>query len=444
MRIHLLCDQKWRDLPNLTAIKILLERHGHRVLLSTIKDSEPMIRAFRPDCVVFNQLFSTANQSLARNLKAAGVAIVLLPTEGAVHPAVKPLGDGEFADYSMLDLYLAWGDEPARTVRARWGFDESVAPVAGFSRLDFYDRRYAAAITARESFCREHGLDPGRPIVTWATQYPYAHIHPSSFERGKLSREQADFGIQASYERIGLDAASMPEIHARAQKLASASFLTLVSALPDVQFIIRPHPAERREFYRALIIDHGLRNVRFCPQDYIWNVLNASDVHLHRHCTTAVEAWMWDKPTIEMAIGVVPQLAWPEREAGSDVVSNAEQLIAVVRRYLDGATISTDRKALRRNYVHRWLGPADGRHCIVAAEAIGRMLRQKGRARRMFDPLPGVRGTLRETVGAAMRYALGCRPNDPLLRPRASVPDDKQITRFDVAAYERLVAQAIV
>ncbi len=442
MRIQLVCDHKWRDLPNLTVTKLRLEQLGHRVLLATAKDVEPTMQWFRPDCLVLNHLFSSAYVSLAQKARAAGIAVVLLPTEGVVHQALAPLGDGEFSDYRVLDLYLAWGEEPAKAVRTRWGFDAETAPVIGFPRLDFYDKRFAAAVTPRDRFLRALDLDPARKVVTWATQFPYASFGPR--EREKYFREQSDFGVRASYERLGLDPARIPEIHAAGQKAGADAFCAMAATFPDVQFIIRPHPAESRDFYRTLIRDRGLGNVRFCPQDYIWNVLNATDVHIHRHCTTAVEGWMWDKPTIELALDPVPELTWPEREAGSDTASDADMLIGHVRRYLAGDTVDPHRITVRRDYIRRYMGAADGRRSEAGADAIDRMLRARGRSRRMWTSMAGVNGSLRAVAASALRHALARKPDESFLRGRIASggPEDKLVSRRDVANYEKLVAAA--
>ncbi len=442
MRIQLLCDHKWRDLPNLTVTKLRLEQLGHRVLLSTAKDIEPTMQWFRPDCLVLNHLFSSAYVALAQKARAAGISVVLLPTEGVVHQALAPLGDGEFSDYRVLNLYLAWGEEPAKAVRARWGFDAATAPVIGFPRLDFYHERFAAAVTPRDRFLRALELDPARRVVTWATQFPYAQFGPR--EREKYFREQSDFGVRASYERLGLDPARIPDIHAAAQKASAAAFCAMAAAFPNVQFIIRPHPAENRDFYRALIRERRLDNVRFCPQDYIWNVLNATDVHIHRHCTTAVEGWNWGKPTIELALERVPELAWPEREAGSDIASDTDMLIAQVRRYLDGAAVDPERAAFRRAYIHRYMSAADGRRSEAAADAIHGMLRAHGRRRSIWSAMPGVKGSPRAVAASALRHALARKPDESFLRGRITSggPEDKLVSRRDVANYEKLVTEA--
>jgi hypothetical protein len=444
VRIHLLCDHKWRDLPNLTAIKIHLERLGHRVFLSTTKDAMPLLQWFRPDCVVINHLFGAKYRELARRLREVGVAVVLLPTEGAMRPEYLTIAAGEFTDFSACELFLNWSENAARLLRDRWQVGEAGAPAIGCTRFDLYSPNFGAAIKSRDAFCRQYGLDPKRAVVTWATQYGYAHLTAPSVEREKFLREAVDVGVAACCERIGLDVAEMPRLHAEGREATSEAFFVAAGKMPQVQFVIRPHPVEAREYYRRKIQERGLDNVVFCPNDYIWNVLNASDVHLHRQCTTAVEAWMWGKPTIEMGMDDVPQWRWSEREAGSDVVRDASTLMGTIRDYLNGRTVEAAAHRYRCDYIKTWFGAGagDGRRCANAAATISRFLERRGRQRRYFSSLGAVRAKPRDSVGAALRYMLGKRPNERLFgKTRLSAgPEDKLITRRDVAAYERVLS----
>lgn len=446
MRIQLLCDQKWRDLPNITAIKIALELRGHRVLVSTIKDFVPMLAAFRPDCVVFNHILTPFGQNLAKALRASKIAVVVLPTEGAMRPERRTIAEGEFVNDWPLDLYLAWSEPAAKAVRERWALDETTVPVIGCTRLDFYAPHFNSAITPRVDFCGQYELDPEKPIVTWASAYGFAEVENNPKVHAKFLRETREKGISECYRRAKIDPAEIPAMHANGRQASAVAFARLAAARPDIQFILRPHPNENREFYSSLLNERGLKNVRFCPQDYIWNVLNVSDVHLHRHCTTAIEAWMWDKPTVEMAMDPMTKLEWPEREAASDVARDADELIAVVDRYVAGAKVEKKMQGYRRDYIHKWFGPADGQRCQKAAEAIDFLLQRLGRRRVALTPLNGISVSLRQVAAAVLRYGLARKPNQPLRRRVSSNifdPRDKQITRNDVRAYSRLVAPAI-
>jgi len=446
MRIHLLCDQKWRDLPNLTVIKLRLEALGHRVLLSTTKDAVPMLNAFRPDCVIFNHLFTPFNQAVARALRASGGAVVVLPTEGAARPELQPINEGQFADFQPMDLYLAWNEITAKGIRDRWGFDTSAVRTLGCSRVDFYSPNFRAIVTPRTGFCRQHDINPDRPIVTWATTYHLARAAENEAAYRKFESESRVNGHAACCRRVGIDPVELPAIHAQGRRAAADAFFALAAERSQFQFIIRPHPAESHEFYLMQIAKRNLKNVRFCPRDFIWNILNASDIHLHRQCTTAIEAWMWDKPTIEMGMDYDARLRWPEREAGSDFVTTTRDLIGAVDQYAAGARVDAGKRAYRNDYIKRWFGTLDGCRCSETAEAIDDMLRARGRRRRYLTPLGGLRASPRQVVSAVVRYALGMRPNESLMRrelPNKIDPQDKQISRNDVRAYSRLVAPAL-
>ncbi|CAN0341359.1 unnamed protein product, partial [Phaeothamnion confervicola] len=327
MRIHLVCDQKWRDLPGLAALRLALEARGHSALISSTKDIHAMIRLYRPDCVVMNHLFSPANQHIAASLRAAGIAVAILPTEGAVRPELRGLGNGEFSAQWPLDLYLAWSEEAAAGVRAQWGYDETKVQTVGCARLDFYTPAFESAVTTRAAFCEAYGLRADRPIVTWATAYAYAEVLTEERFRAQFIEESAVNGMAESYRRIGFSPLQLPESHAQGRRASAEAFFALSRARPDWQFVIRPHPLERRGFYLEEMEKLGRPNVIFAPQDYIWNILRSSDLHLHRQCTTAVEAWMWDKPTIELGMDRAEGLDWADREVGSDRANTAEELI---------------------------------------------------------------------------------------------------------------------
>lgn len=440
MRIHIFCDQKWRDLPNLVALKVCLEDLGHRVLLSTTKDAALMVKAFRPDCVVINHLFAPANQEFAKRLRQSGVAVVVMPTEGAVRPELKSIGDGVFAKEWEMDLFLAWSEPAAQGVRDRWKLNETIVQTIGCTRFDFYNEKFRPVITTREDFCAQNNLDPGRKIVTFATNYSFADLDSDQ----KFKKEAAENGIQECYAIIGVTLPDLVRFHRTAREESIKSFVALTQALPYVQFIIRPHPAEGRDYYRQRIAHDRLTNVRFCPQDYIWNILNAADVHLHRQCTTAIEGWFWNKPTVEMAMGDSPKLAWPDREAGSDIAGSTQELIAIVQRYLVESTVCPDLETYRQNYIRAWFGVQDGRRCRAAAQAIHEMLTRRGKSQSYWSAstssLPGRPGSI---AAATLRYALGMLPNAPFFAAASNEaldPYDKQITRRDVRSYMKRVA----
>jgi surface carbohydrate biosynthesis protein len=447
MRILFLCDQKWRDLPGLVAIAVGLKKSGHQVLIFPTKDVRGIAALFRPDVVVFNHLFSTENVNFARILKRDGRGVVVLPTEGAVRPEYASIAAGEFSDYSTVDLYLAWSELAAADLRRRWGWNKTVVPSVGCTRFDFHHQRFRPLVNSRKKFCQAHALDAARPIVTWASAYAYANIHmnPSQLVQGQFEREAREVGIATCLERIGITLDEMPRLYAEARNKCAEAFFNAAEALPDVQFVLKPHPVEKTEYYQDYIRQRSLKNVRFCQTDYIWNILNASDIHLHRQCTTAVEAWMWDKPTVEMAMDYHPAWEWPQREQGSHQARSTNDLVDLIQS-LVGASISADMSNHRREHIHTLFGQMDGRRSQSATALISALLERR-------EPLPWtkpLRG-LSESTGARLRtlvsYTLNRTPVESIISGRKSKAvgglgsEDKFIRRSDVASYNGAISR---
>ena len=324
--------------------------------------------------------------------------------------------------------------------------NEKTVPVIGCTRFDFYTDRFRATIMPREMFCQQHNFDPSRKIVTWATAFGYAGIQRDPARLKRFLSEAELNGLSQCYRRIGIEPSRVPEMHEAARDASSRAFVALAKARPDVQFILRPHPVDDRNYFRRLIDENALKNTRFCPQDYIWNILAASDVHLHRQCTTAVEAWMWDKPTIEMDMENIAEWRWSDREMGSDTAHDKHELIELVDGYLSGSSVDGDVLSYRKSYVEKWFGPQDGRRCAAAADAIDQLLVGRSRTRRRFDPIAGIESTSRAVVSAVLRHMLGKLPNESILRsvPATQLdPMDKMVTRRDVKAYKSLIAAAV-
>ena len=368
--------------------------------------------------------------------------VVVLPTEGTMRPEYESIGAGEFSDYSAVDLFLAWSGKSADDVGRRWSNAGTEALAIGCTRFDFHHPRFREAVTTREAFCTKVGLDPSRPIVTWATAYAYASLNvaapPSRI--AQFRREAVEVGLEECLRRIGIEVADLPAIFSEGRDVAADAFFEATTAMPDVQFVIRPHPLEDRGYYQRRLADAGGRNVRFCPQDYIWNILRASDVHVHRHCTTAVEAWLWGKPTIEMGMDRHAARAWPEREAGSDVAGDAKSLVELLR-YRLATPVDAGLREYRSNHVRRWFGPVDGARCETAAQAIHRCARER-RTASARGRLRGLGISYRDAATAVLRRWLNRTPTEPVTRrspSQVSGAEDKWIRRGDVADYERLL-----
>src|SRR5205807_2236231 len=153
----------------------------------------------------------------------------------------------------------------------------------------------------------------------------------------------------------------------------------------DVTFIVKTHPAERLDIYLEYVERcrrEGLTNVTLVNREYIGDVLNASSVHLHRYCTTGIEAWMMGVPTLNLHSD-----AWHlDRSSGGSsgeaarhdvTVSTAEDIERWIRFYLDGGQPGPDQRAGRRAHLERWLYRVDGQAANRQADILVHAMRER-------------------------------------------------------------------
>jgi len=79
-----------------------------------------------------------------------------------------------------------------------------------------------------------------------------------------------------------------------------ANFVTLLHKLsinfPNKTFVVRPHPGEDPEFYRHVFV--GMKNIHVEKSGSVHPWIMAADLVIHDECTTGVEAYLAEVPTI--------------------------------------------------------------------------------------------------------------------------------------------------
>jgi hypothetical protein len=270
-------------------------------------------------------------------------------------------------------------------------------------------------------------------------------------QRDNFLKECTEIGIRDCYSRIGVDVEQIPEILSNGRQAAFGAFLEVARALPKVQFLIKPHPAEDQSYYASRIKEVGIRNIRLIPAEMIWDVLNSTDVLLHRQCTTAVEAWIRDLPTIEMTMTRDRALVWPEIEAGSDIAGSSGELLMLIEKHLALRDISASRHVIRQDFIAQHFMAADGRRTAETASAIDQYLRENVSRRASFFRLAKSMNGVRNAAKAGLRYWLDVPPGQSLkkhMRGKAllkrpiepSQVNSKQITRLEVEQAVRKLA----
>ncbi len=441
-RIAISVDHKWRDLPGYVYLGLQLQRRGHEVVFLRNGLEKHCLPGIRPDAAVMPNLFHDEKRRLAAQWRQLGIRIVLLPTEGIpTLSGYRRFAAGVDTDLSCVDLHFAW-NEPMRDLTLENPTVEgSRVQVVGVPRFDYYRQPLRSLLATREQMCKRYGLNPRWPIVTVATNFTQAQFATQNQDFFRSDGER--LGFRKVYAEMEGDPDSIPIRDAQSRQLVVEALLRLLRDLPRTNFLLKLHPSEDHQYYRAALgaasgVDR--RRVRIVAREYIWDVLNATDVELKRSCTTGIEAWLLDKPTLELQLNPEEFYFSEEHASGSDVVRSYEQLLGMLEHYLGGGELTPGLTAAREEFVARWCWHVDGNATRRVADGLHQLVSGVSRSAK-----PDLRSAAKYRLIRAMDWLVhDVKVYGPAGRLRGTFIDhlgrtDKQFHDSDVAAWnERL------
>lgn len=377
-RVLILVEFKQRDLPGIVRIKTLLEDvYGHSVAVAPPPEELVAVPRYRPHLVLYSHLRYPASVERARRLRAMGIGVGVLPTEGmSTLESVRLVCAGQLTDLTPVDMHFVWNDTMAGLTHTAGRLASDRIHVTSTPRFDFYFPPLSRVHMTRDALCRKYGWTPDRPIVSWASNFGWSRLH---------GKEDLIRNAVVSYAHEGVshlfpwdDIPSLVEREAECRGLQAGMFLRLAAALPEVNFMLRPHPVEDVDWYVSAVDAAGLRNVAITRAEYIWDVLASTDVHLHRaSCTTSHEAWLLGRPTIALMPYPDEWFFSQSLADGGDVAATDAELLAGVRGYTSGAAVPEAQQAARTIALRDWYSIVDGRSAERHAAVIDRFLRSR-------------------------------------------------------------------
>lgn len=375
-RILFAIDHKWRDLPGHVYAGMLLEQKGHEVLYVRNNLEKYAIEHWKPQLVVVNHLLSVKKQEFAKQLKSRNIRVAVMPTEGIpTLEGMRKFAGAAECDLSGVDLHFVWNHPMAEIIRANPTLPGESVVVTGVPRFDFYRQPLSASLATKREVLEKYGLNKDYPVVTFATNFTQASFHVANQEFHARNSSRLGFDAVASRLFGSLQDVCARDFQSRA--LLCDAFFRLVEALPRVNFILKLHPSEDHQYYYRLISEkaaHHADRIRVVTQEYIWDVLNATDVELKRSCTTGIESWILGKPTIELQLNPDEWYFSEDHASGSDVVHSEKELLKTVEDYLSGAPVRDELLTARTTFLEKWCHGARGDATRTMVEHVNRVL----------------------------------------------------------------------
>lgn len=351
-------DHKWRDLAGYVYAKKLFEQLGYKVILIRNGFELHYANVFNPVAVVMIHLYDLTKSKIVKELNARNISVFLMPTEGIpTLGKMRKLAGGYFSDLSDVRLNFVWNNEIKKILLKNKTIKREKIFVTGVPRFDFYCKPLKETLLNKEVFFKKYKLkEKNYKIITWATNFTNAGFYKKNM-----------VFLKKDWKTLQVDKILNPEKIAfqdfQSRELLFKKVTHLLSDIKDIYLIIKLHPSEEHLFYEKEIKKLPpiiAQRIRIIRQEYIWDVLNSTDILLKRSCTTGVEAWSLNKPTIELHLNPKEWYYSPEHASGSDEVKNYTQLKKTVLSYLRGNQISSLLLNKRNQFIKKWCYKLDG------------------------------------------------------------------------------------
>ena len=441
MRIALIVDNPYRDLPGLALLAMRLCQDGATCHLVPMNLQGRELWALAPDFALLNYLRMN-NQQLAQQLVDAGIRVGVLDTEGGVLASLDAYAKTMAPDPAVrhrISCYCSWGRKLADyALQQGWYLDKQVV-VTGAPRFDFYVTpwRQAALQASAYAVPYEQSLvlvNGNFPLANPRFQSPQAEV--------RMLVERCDYDPYVTLGWQCTQYRTMQELAALTNGLARR--------FPQATFVYRPHPFERLETYENLL--EKRENLHLIKAGTVDGWILRAQAVIQRSCSTAIEAGIAGVPALSPA-WIPTVVNMPTAEDVSVQCQTEEELLQTLESILTG---NFERPAHIQHrldeVIGEWFYRVDGQAHERVADCILRSLPTNGRRRRLRKcrdlayglGRPGTslrwraRATLGKTLGLSVHWSF--RRWGPVLADRSWWDDSEKV--FD-AHQVRILVDAI-
>lgn len=185
-----------------------------------------------------------------------------------------------------IDCFFAWGDDDAEVMKTHADFGNIPIYKTGNPRVDLLRPRLRVFHQDEAARLREtHG-----PFILINTNFGHSNHFLSKYTIATPDDESDDEVLEENWD----------DDVARYRNAMYDAFLDMISrlgkAFPDTTIILRPHPSESHASWQKAAQD--CPNVKVIHEGAVLPWLMAADVLVHNGCTTAVENFLLDRPSV--------------------------------------------------------------------------------------------------------------------------------------------------
>jgi len=292
-RVVFLIDNKKRDLPGIALISYHLEQMGIETFLEPLEAWRAVLYARKPHMIVFNHLLGSHLVKYSQELHEMGVLTAVLPNEGILYnKEVLEFNASKFHNDAHIDYFFVWNEAHKEALqRGNEGHIKHIETV-GVPRFDFYFEPLkikksspSPTVLVCTNFVFAQFLDKD-PIYADKLFAPWKERIPSYKDYWEIIKTNHD-----SREKF-------------------FQFLDALIQDENLNIILKPHPSEDKTVYEKWYEKIPLQEknrIKLDTESFIWELIPQCDVEIAcETCTTTLESWIAQKPTIELVLNRHP------------------------------------------------------------------------------------------------------------------------------------------
>lgn len=365
----MLVDSKSRDLLVAALVAHHLDGLGVECILEPLEAYRAVLAAHRPDLILFNHLTASHLARFSRRLHSFGVKTAVLLNEGIIYdPDDLKYNSGKFHSDAHVDWFFCWNETHRQALREVNPSRATRIEVIGVPRFDFYIEPWSRLFYLSASSPRR------RARILFCTNFQLAKFAELPAEHGdKMFAQWKDrIPLYRDYRR-----AFTAQLTARGRIF---EYLDALLKVNEFEVILRPHPREAVEPYQTWYdrLTPGQReHVSLDASTPISSLILDCDLEIScETCTTALESWIADKPTVELIFERHPMLYQAEHAQNSTPCEVPSSLVPLVRQLLEQGE-PAELIAARQRHLAKWCYLTDGKACLRLAQQIAQAVRDK-------------------------------------------------------------------
>ncbi len=322
-------------------------------------------------------------------MRKLGHKITVLDEEAVVYYSPISYHNHRVAEAAMhsIDEFFAWGLDNVRLIETAPGYQNQPIHVTGNPRLDFlrpelrgffqpavdeYRSRFGDFVLINSNFGSVNHYFPNLSRANDEGVTTSNNVPPGSFMAGAFAHR---YKVLQAFLEI------LPR---------------LAEMMPDTAIIVRPHPAENHDTWRDAA--RGNKNVHVLHEGNVYGWLLASKVKIHNGCTTAIESFLLDQPSIAFRPFESQEYDLALPNSLSHTVTRDDELLATVHDLMAGTRPDLEISEAQSDIAAKYFASLDGPLAAEQSACVLERILKSGSARSRTNLFFRLEGKARATV----------------------------------------------